>query len=191
MENLSDEELISRFRGGDKRAGEEVLVRYKNSVLAVARRFFLAGGDTEDLVQEGMCGLYSAMITFEGSGVFAAYAHACIRNRILDAVKKSCAVKNSPLNGSTPFCEDGEGGAERSFSPEELLIGSEATSEFFKKIKGALSPLEYRAICMYIDGATMAEICSALNKTYKQTDNALVRAKHKLGDLFTNKPQKF
>ncbi len=182
---ISDEELVARFRAGDKKAGEEVLVRYKNSVLSVARRFFLAGGDTEDLVQEGMCGLYSAMISFEGASGFSPYAHACIRNRILDAVKKSCADKNSALNASTPFNELKEGGAENSFSPEELLIGSEAASEFFRKIKGALSPLEYKAICMYIDGASMAEICSALNKTYKQTDNALVRAKHKLVGILT------
>lgn len=182
---ISDEELIARFRAGDKRAGEEVLVRYKNSVLSISRRFFLAGGDTEDLVQEGMCGLYSAMISFEGTGGFCAYAHACIRNRILDAVKKSRGGKNSALNGSTPFNECADGGAESSFSPEELLLGSEAASEFFRKLKGVLSPLEYRAICMYIDGATMAEICSALNKTYKQTDNALVRAKHKLVGILT------
>ena len=186
MDNVSDEELVARFRAGDKRAGEELLVRYKNSVLSVARRFFLAGGDTEDLVQEGMCGLYSAMISFEGASGFSPYAHACIRNRILDAVKKSCAAKNSALNGSMTFNECGEGGAERSFSPEELLIDSEAASEFFIKIKGVLSPLEYRAICMYIDGATMAEMCVALGKTYKQTDNALVRAKHKLVGIFSN-----
>ena len=185
MDTTCDEELIARFREGDKRAGEEVLVRYKNSVLSFARRFFLAGGDTEDLVQEGMCGLYSAMISFEGTSGFSPYAHACIRNRIFDAVKKSRGDKNSALNDSTPFNEYGEGGAELSFSPEELLLGSEAASEFFTKMKKVLSPLEYKAICMYIDGATMAEICSALNKTYKQTDNALVRAKHKLGGLFT------
>lgn len=185
MDGITDEELVAQFRAGDKKAGEEVLVRYKNSVLSVARRFFLAGGDTEDLVQEGMCGLYSAMITFEGASGFSPYAHACIRNRILDAVKKSCGGKNSALNASKPFNECDEGGAERTFSPEELLIGSEAESEFFVKIKGVLSPLEYKAICMYIDGATMAEMCVALGNTYKQTDNALVRAKHKLVGLFT------
>ena len=80
--NLTEEELVSSFRGGDKSAGEELLVRYKNKVLSVARRFFLAGGDTDDLVQEGMCGLYSAMTSFEGGSGFSAYAYASIRNRI-------------------------------------------------------------------------------------------------------------
>lgn len=184
MENeLCDEQLIALFRSGDNKACEKLLVRYKNSVLSVARRFFLAGGATEDLVQEGMCGLYSAIITFDGVAGFAPYAHACIRNRILDAVKKSRGGKNSALNSSSSFNED-DGGAESAFSPEELLLGSEAESEFFTKIKDVLSPLEYKAICMYIDGATMAEICAALNKTYKQTDNALARAKHKLQKIF-------
>ncbi|MCM1439426.1 MAG: sigma-70 family RNA polymerase sigma factor [Roseburia sp.] len=185
MEGLSDGELVARFRSGDKKAGEEVLSRYKNCVLSIARRFFLAGGDTEDLVQEGMCGLYSAMISFEGEGAFPAYAHTCIKNRILDAVKKSRGNKNSALNASRPFDEDGADNGQ-SFSPEELIIDSEETSEFFLKMKGALSPLEYRAICMYIDGAPMGEICAALGKTYKQTDNALVRAKHKLQKTYVN-----
>lgn len=179
---LSDEELVSRFRGGDKKAVEDLLIRYKNNVLSVARRFFLVGGSAEDLVQEGMCGLYSAIISFEGESGFSAYAHACIKNRILDAVKNSCAGKNTALNESSPFNEND--GLKSSFSPEELLLDSEAAEEFFLKIKGALSNLEYKAICMYIEGATMAEIASALNKTYKQTDNALVRAKHKLSGIF-------
>lgn len=186
METLSDEELVSRFRAGDKAAGEVLLARYKNSVLSTARRFFLAGGDTEDLVQEGMCGLYSAMINFVGDSGFPAYAHACIRNRIFDAVKKSHAVKNLALNASEPFSEIGEGGADGAFSPEEMLLSSEAQSEFFVKIKNVLSPFEYRVICMYIDGATMPEMCASLGKTYKQTDNALVRAKHKLVGIFSN-----
>lgn len=181
---MSDEELIARFREGDKRAGEEVLVRYKNKVLSVARRFFLIGGDTEDLVQEGMCGLYAAMISFEGESGFSVYAHACIRNRICDAVKKSLGNKNSALNKSSSFDED-DGGSENCFTPEELLIDSETAEEFFRKMQGALSGLEYRAICMYIDGATVSEICSALGNTYKQIDNALVRAKRKLGGLLT------
>lgn len=175
----TDEELSAAFRGGDKAAGEELLVRYKNKVLAVARRFFLAGGDTEDLVQEGMCGLYSAMTSFEGKAGFSAYAHACIRNRIRDAVKKSGA-KGASAKAVTSFCEDGEGMAAVELTPEEALLDSEAVSEFLRQMKSALSPLEYKVIGMYIDGASMTEISSSLGITYKQTDNALVRAKHKL-----------
>ncbi|MDE7087842.1 MAG: sigma-70 family RNA polymerase sigma factor [Clostridia bacterium] len=179
-DGISDEELTVRFRSGDKRAGEQILVRYKNKVLAIARRFFLVGGDTEDLVQEGMCGLYSAMTTFEGESGFSSYAHACIKNRILDAVKKSSGVKNFCLACALPFSEEGEGANALNVSPEEQLIGTEAANEFSEKMKDALSGLEYSVVCAYVDGATMNEIAKSLNITYKQTDNALMRAKNKL-----------
>lgn len=177
---MKDEELIALHRAGDNRACDELLDRYKNKVLKVARRFFLVGGDTEDLVQEGMCGLYSAITSFSGDGGFCSYAHACIKNRIIDAVKKSGSSKNTALNCFQPLSEDGEGGAAIVFSPEEALIGNEEAKEFSETMKRELSPLEYKAVCLYIDGATMTEISEALGKTYKQTDNALARAKNKL-----------
>ena len=174
----SEEELVALFQSGDKYAGEELLVRYKNRVLATARRFFLYGGDAEDLVQEGMCGLYSAMMSFEGDSGFSAYAYACIRNRILDAVKKSENGKNSALNGCD-YINDSELPAEE-YSPEDKLIYSETAEEFTEIMKKVLSPFEYSAMRMYIDGEAMAEIARSTGKTYKQTDNALARAKNKL-----------
>ncbi|MDE7162692.1 MAG: sigma-70 family RNA polymerase sigma factor [Clostridia bacterium] len=180
FQSRTDCELVALFRGGDKGAGEELLGRYKNTVLSVARRFFLVGGDTEDLVQEGMCGLYSAITCFEGDSGFRKYAYACIKNRICDAVKKSGNKKNYALNRFLPFLEDGEGMTASEFSPEEALIGSETVNEFFEIMKKSLSAMEYRAICMYIEGSPISEISVALNRTYKQTDNALMRAKHKL-----------
>ncbi len=179
---MTEEELVRSFRGGDKGAGEQLLVRYKNKVLSVARRFFLAGGDTDDLVQEGMCGLYSAMTTFEGDCGFAAYAYACIRNRIVDAVKKGESRKNAALNDGVPITEaDGKAG---SVDPEEILIEDEEKSETAGKMQSVLSDLEYKVIRMYVDGATMQEISSALGLTYKQTDNAVSRAKNKLRALY-------
>ena len=181
----SEEELVALFRSGDKCAGEELLVRYKNRVLATARRFFLYGGDAEDLVQEGMCGLYSAMMSFESDSGFSAYAYACIRNRILDAVKKSENGKNSALNGCAYINDDGELPAEE-YSPEDKLIYSETAEEFTEIMKRVLSPFEYSAMRMYIDGATMAEIARSTGKTYKQTDNALARPKNKMRRVLAN-----
>ena len=178
--DFSDEQLVSAFRGGDERAGEQLRVRDKNKVLAVARRFFIVGGDTEDLVQEGMCGLYSAMTGYGGGVSFDSYAHACIKNRIIDAVKRAHNNKNCALNGSSPLAEDGEGVAGGGFSPEEILIGTEAADELDGVMKNTLSALEYGALRMYIDGAATGEISAALGISYKQTDNALVRAKHKM-----------
>lgn len=182
MSEINDEQrLLARFRAGDKKAGEQILVGYKSKVLAIARRFFLIGGDTEDLVQEGMCGLYSAMTSFEGDGSFSAYANACIKNRILDAVKKSAGTKNYCLACALPLSDGNDDPS--NLSPEEQLIGNEAASEFILKMKDALSELEYSVVCAYVDGATMTEIGSSLGITYKQTDNALMRAKNKLRKL--------
>lgn len=180
---ITDEELVARFRSGDVKAGERLLSEYKNKVLAIARRFFLSGGETEDLVQEGMCGLYSAMTSFDASTGFSAYANACIRNRIVDAVKKSQGNKNAALNDFDPIEYDEEL-LDESKNPENAVIYDEERKEFLSKIKAELSPLEYKAVTRYMDGATMAEISSALGKTYKQTDNAISRAKRKLQVLF-------
>ena len=180
--SLTEEELVSSFRGGDKSAGEELLIRYKNKVLSIARRFFLAGGDTDDLVQEGMCGLYSAMTSFESESGFSAYAYACIKNRIVDAVKKSGNLKNAALNGSSPITE--ADGKTYLVNPEDMLIDSENDEEIARKMQSVLSELEYSVIRMYVDGATMPEIVSSLHLTYKQADNAVMRAKNKLRALY-------
>ena len=176
---MTDNELISLFRGGDRAACEELLNKYKPTVLRVARRFFLTGGETEDLVQEGMCGLYAAMQNF-GEGDFSSYAYACIKNRIVDAVRCSSGNKNYALNSSLPI--DGQQ-AEFMFNasnPEDELINCESRNELEVLMKNALSPLEYRVMAMYVDGSSMAEICSALGKNYKSVDNAITRSKNKL-----------
>ncbi len=176
--NLSDEQLIAAFRSGDNDACEEILLRYKNKVLAVARGYFLTDCDTEDLVQEGMCGLYSAIMAFKGDGSFAPFAYACIKNRIVDEFKRSSG--NVPTLVIKPFSEDEEGGVSSDLSPEDELINSEESRELTETMKSSLSKLELKALEMYVDGATMNEIASALNLTYKQLDNALSRAKRKL-----------
>ncbi len=177
---MTDEKLVELFQSGDKAAGEELLINYKNKVLKVARRFFLYGGETEDLVQEGMCGLYSAMTSFSKENAeFSTYAYACIRNRILDAVKVSSNNKNQALNNFLPIAEEGGllyGGDD----PEETLIKSEEKSEFRSIIKENLSPFEYKVISRYLNGESMAEISAVLDKSYKAIDNALMRAKRKL-----------
>lgn len=180
--NFTDEKLFETFRGGDKSAGEELLVRYKNIVRSVAHKFFLVGGDTDDLVQEGMCGLYAAMTSFEGETGFAAYAYTSIKNRIIDAVKQTERMKYSALNDSVPITQ--AKGKATCIDPEAMLIDIENEREMLKKMQSALSTLEYKVIRMYIDGATMAEIASLLNLEYKQADNAVMRAKGKLRKLY-------
>lgn len=183
-EKLSDERLALLAGSGDKAATEALLKRYKNVVLSIARRFFLSGGETEDLVQEGMCGLYSAIGSYtEGKSSFAPYAMRCIRNRIIDAVKSSTGAKNSALNNFLPIVEVGEELYPSRQNPEDELIKRENRREFLQKISKNLSSFEFKVTVMYMDGLTMAEMSSATGKPVKSIDNALQRAKRKLTSL--------
>ncbi len=180
-ENLSDERLAELSQGGDKNATELLLKRYKNVVLSVARRFFLSGGETEDLVQEGMCGLYSAIGGYsEGKSGFSSYATRCIRNRIIDAVKATSGAKHSALNNFLPIVEVGEELYPSHQNPEDELIKRENRREFLQKISKNLSSFEFQVTVMYMDGLTMAEMSSSTGKPIKSIDNALQRAKRKL-----------
>ena len=182
---MTDEQLVPLCRAGDKNAWEELYLRYKPRVLKIARRFFLSGGETEDLVQEGMCGLYSAVNGYNQSREgFPAYAYSCIRNRIVDAVKKSLGAKHSALNNFLPIAEGVDEWTSH-INPEDELIFSEDKRELLQSMSKALSALEFKAIVMYIDGMTIAEISSALDKNFKSVDNAINRAKHKIQTLIS------
>jgi RNA polymerase sporulation-specific sigma factor len=185
---MTDEELVSLFQSGDKAAGEQLLAKYKNAVLMSARRFFLSGGETEDLVQEGMCGLYSAMVTYDvnQNSTFATYAQSCIKNRILDAVKSNNNYKNYALNGCLPIIDIDEKLCDYGENPEDKLINNETEKEFLSVLRNNLSPFEYKVMTMYIDGNTMAEISLSLERSFKSIDNAITRARKKLQKIFND-----
>lgn len=180
---MTDEKLIILSRRGDKAAQEELLNKYSDMVQAVAARFFLHGGENEDLVQEGMVGLYSAINSYVAGGAnFSSYAYVCIRNAVLDAIKKSLGAKNAALNDFVPIVEIG---VEISpASPEDELIRRENRREFLQKISKILSSTEFKVTVMRLDGMTVAEISSALGKPQKSVSNALSRAKAKLEKLY-------
>lgn len=180
---MTDEELIIKSRSGNRYAQEEILNKYSNLVQAIAARFFLHGGENEDLVQEGMVGLYSAINGFEeGGATFSSYAYACIRNAVLDAIKKSLGAKNAALNDFVPIVEIGE--EISPVSPEDEVIRRENRREFLQKISKILSSTEFKAIVMQLDGMSVAEISAALAKPQKSVSNALARAKTKLEKLY-------
>ena len=182
----SDEELVALAQKGDKQAMEELLIRHAGLVRGCARGFFLIGGETEDLIQEGMIGLYGAIGDYrqdEMASSFKNFAYLCISRRIIDAVKASARKKNSPLNDATPIGL----GAEKELSvysnPEDWLILRDDRREFRQKISGVLSDFEFKVTTMYMDGMTCAEICEATGKTTKSVDNALQRSKKKLQEV--------
>jgi RNA polymerase sporulation-specific sigma factor len=182
---LTDEQLVKEARCGNAEALDAILNRYKKHVLSFARRFFLTGGETEDLVQEGMCGLYSALESYtEGKSSFSTYAYSCIHNRICDAVKSASSQKNAALNNALPIVEVGEELNFLQFNPEDEVIEREERSEFLQKMSKVLSAFEFQVIVMYIDGLSVADIAKAVGKSVKSVDNATTRAKRKLGTLY-------
>ena len=183
---MSDESLALAAQQGDKAAAEELLRRYKNVVRGVARSFFLAGGDAEDLAQEGMIGLYRAVTDFKEGGLsFKNFAYLCIQRRIIGAVRSAARLKNAPLNRAVPLPpeNEAEGALYAAEDPEALLIGDEERSEFLEKLRGALSPAEYRAFTLYMEGLSIAEIAARERRSEKSADNAVQRAKRKAAAL--------
>jgi len=182
IKKKTDEELVELSRKGDKHATEEVLLRHSGLVRGCARRFFLIGGETEDLIQEGMIGLYHAIGDYkkaaDGGSSFKNFAYLCITRRIIDAVKTSARKKNEPLNFYISAL-DAEWLAS-GLDPEDMLILNDDRREFKQKMSRVLSDFEFKITTMYMDGMTCAEICEATGKTAKSVDNALQRSKRKL-----------
>lgn len=180
---ITDEALVVRAQSGDKRAEEEILLRYLNPVRSQARRFFLVGGETEDLIQEGMIGLYQAIGNYRADegGKFGAFANLCVYRRIVDAVKTSLRKKNEPLNAGVSLTD--EESCVVAPDPEELMILRDDRREWNKKMSRVLSDFEFRIFIMYIDGMTSAEICESTGKTFKSVDNAIQRSKRKMQKL--------
>ena len=182
--NDAENELARLAQRGDKAAEETLLQRYAPLVRSAARRYFLQGGETEDLIQEGMIGLYSAIRDYraEKNGSFSSFAYVCISHRILDAVRTSLKKRNQPLNTSVPLLA-AEGVASGN-DPLESMIRIENNREFIGKMTGVLSDLEYRVVTMYVDGFSVSEICEATGKSAKGVDNALQRSKKKITQSF-------
>ena len=181
-----DEALVERAQRGDAEATEQLLRRYAGTVRAHARRFFLGGGETDDLVQEGMIGLYAAVREYrpEEGKSFKNFAYLLVRRHILDAVKRSARRKNVPLNESVSLFDPTLGDRAEEGSPEDMILESEAQREFRRRLMKELSDFEFRVVIMYLEGMSYAEICEATGKGVKSIDNALSRAKRKLQTVY-------
>lgn len=181
----TDEALAARAQAGEGGAVEELLLRYKNTVRAIARRYFLAGYETDDLVQEGMIGLYNAALSFDGAAGkrFKNFAYLCVDRRIVD-VLRAAGKQNAepePFDPDTPAEGD---------TPEEYLLDSESRAEFRLRLLDTLSDFEFRVVTCYLDGMSYARISEATGKEFKSIDNALARAKRKLLRAYGGASQK-
>ncbi|SDI06395.1 RNA polymerase, sigma 30 subunit, SigH [Alteribacillus persepolensis] len=193
FDKTDDELLVEKVRLGDSAALEFLINKYKNFVRAKARSYFLIGGDHEDIVQEGMIGLYKAIRDFNGDKLssFRAFAELCITRQIITAIKTATRQKHMPLNSYVSldkplYDEESERtlldvlcGSKVS-NPEELIINQEEFDDIELKIGEILSDLEQKVLRLYLDGRSYQEISKELNRHVKSIDNALQRVKRKL-----------
>ena len=190
-QNLSDEELIQRLRAGDAGIMDYVLYKYKPLVRKKANAMFLIGGDTDDLIQEGMIGLFKAIRDFrqEKEASFYHFAEICITRQIYSAVEASNRKKHAPLNTYVSFySETGEEGqplsevliSEISDNPEERMIERENVEQFLEKIRENLSKMECKVLDDYLSGLNYQQIAEKMGKQPKTIDNALQRIKNKI-----------
>ena len=179
----NDEELCQLVASGDRDAEEILVKRYLRTVRVCARPFFLAGGDSEDLIQEATFGLLKAIREFDPAhdARFRTFAEVCIRNRIRSAVTTAARSKHAPLNESIPFESPMLGSGA---SPEELYISREEEAERFSKLERKLSPLERKILVLFLHGLSYREISEQVGRPAKSVDNAIQRIRHKLAGDF-------
>lgn len=191
----TDEQLLSRIREGDGEAERLLYERYKQTVRSRAHSYFLIGADHEDLVQEGMIGLYKAVCEYDSgkAASFRSFAELCITRQILSAIKNATRKKHTPLNhyislSSAPHEADGELSLLdtiplRVADPEDVVIGRENFDQIMRYLDDALSPMERRVLGLYLDGFSFSQIAAQIDRPLKSVDNAMQRVKHKLEDF--------
>jgi RNA polymerase sporulation-specific sigma factor len=190
---MDDESIVELAASGDKDAQEYLVHKYKNFVKARARSYFLIGADKEDIIQEGMIGLFKATRDYkpDKQSSFRAFAELCITRQIITAVKTATRQKHIPLNSYVSlnkpvFDEESDRtlmdliSGSRITDPEELIIGQEEFDDIEGKMGEILSPLERQVLMAYLDGKSYQEMAAILNRHAKSIDNALQRVKRKL-----------
>ena len=194
FESMTDEEIVALAQqDGEDAALEYLLNKYKNFVRAKARSYFLSGADHEDIVQEGMIGLYKAIRDYREDRLssFRAFAELCVTRQIITAIKTATRQKHIPLNSyvslNRPIFEEDSDRTlldviteETPSNPEEMLIDREDLSVIEGRIGSLLSDLEKQVLVRYVEGKSYVEISEEMNRHVKSIDNALQRIKRKL-----------
>ena len=186
---LTDEELIIKYRDGDQAILNFICEKYKPLVLKNSKKYFLVGGENEDLIQEGMIGLFSAIGDYNISSdvTFFHFAQMCIDRQMIKAIEASNRKKHSPLNAYVSlYDEDGAEREEPAFTtddPAEIVIEAEENLDLIDRLKKALSPMEKQVFELYMQDYDYREIAVKLGKTEKSVDNTLTRIKSKAKEL--------
>lgn len=189
---LSDEELIGMLRRGKTEIMDYILEKYKPLVRRRANAMYLIGGETEDLIQEGMIGLFKAIRDFKDGkeAAFYHFAEICINRQLYSALEASNRKKHQPLNSyiSLSVQENADGIAEEgifghSESPEQMVIDQEVWEEFSRRLTGNLSKMENQVLHLYLDGNNYIQIAKIMEKSPKSIDNALQRIRQKVRQM--------
>lgn len=188
-DTMTDEQLISRLRGGERDIMDYLMVKYKSMVRRKTREMFLIGGENDDLIQEGMIGLFKAVQDYqpEQDTSFYSFAKLCITRQMYSAITASKRKKHSPLNSYISLYEKREDDsslidtmeAGRQSNPEELLVSREHAALLESRLEESLSDLENRVLYLHLLGTDYKTIARLLDKSPKTIDNALQRIKNK------------
>lgn len=200
-DDVSDEELVARVHAGDDRCLDTLLLRYQGFARAKARAYFLVGADHDDIVQEGMIGLYKAIRDFDAQQEmsFRAFAGLCVDRQVLTAVRTATRRKHGPLNSyvsfDRPMLLDEEG--ERTLAdvlptspltdPAEQVVSAERVRDLQRSFVAVLSDLEVEVLRLHVDGRSYREIAGMLQRHTKSIDNTLQRIKRKLDSLLMDR----
>ncbi len=192
MNEITDEELLSQIKDGNEQAENTILSRYKDLVVKISRGYFIVGGDIEDLIQEGMIGLYKAIKNYNHSkdATFKTFAILCIKHQIQTAIKSSLTNKNRALSSAVSLHSfSGSTNETLDFLPIELVFETTPAEKIIDKenfqklkndIKSTLSAMELKVLNLYLQGYSYKEISNSLNVSTKSIDNCLSRIKTKL-----------
>lgn len=194
FDQISDEVLIDRIREGEEYITDYIMNKYKNLVRSKAQTMYLLGADSEDLIQEGMIGLFKAIRDYDcgRDASFYTFADLCISRQMYKAVQAAGRQKHLPLNTYISFKPMGDGEEEEALdyissktelNPEELFIDKESLEDLEKKIEKELSNFEKQVLDLYMVGMSYVQIAKILGKDEKSTDNALQRTKGKIKKL--------
>lgn len=176
---MSDEALLVALAAGDADVMEYLLDKYKFLVKKQARTMYLIGGENEDLIQEGMIGLFKAINHYRPEeGNFYTFAEMCITRQMYSAVQASNRMKHAPLNSYIPLDEEPHGLVEQ--NPEDMVIDQEELENRYDQIHRRLSDMEKLVLELYLDGKTYEQIASVIGKNEKAVDNSIQRLKKKL-----------
>ncbi len=193
--NMTDEQLCAQAAGGDRGAEETLVLRHTRLVRTCARPFFLTGGDSEDLIQEGMMGLLTAIREYRADrgALFRTFAAVCVRRRIISAVRSAAGGKHQPLNNGVsleaalflanqaPLGMVGH----RQENPEDLVIHQEDLSALEEAIQTQLSQLEGQVLALYLRGSSYSEIAKEVSRSTKAVDNAVQRIRRKIAQYLS------